>query len=68
LRRGKDYEYRTYIMAQMVRNAASKKRLSITIGVSEDEQSIHVTVNGRKDSCEYYRRTGRYEGGLVGSM
>lgn len=42
--RGRDYDCRSYIMAQMIRNAASLRRLSISLQIAANERSITVKV------------------------
>lgn len=49
LRRGINYACRTYGMAGMIRNQASKRRLSVTVVMASDEMSLSVTVHGRVD-------------------
>lgn len=44
--RGKDYHYRTSIMAQMIRNAASRPEhdVRVRISIAPDERSLTVRV------------------------
>ena len=49
LERGKDYQHRTYTMAQQIRRAARKHGLRVSITMAEDEESLTFTAwrNGR---------------------
>lgn len=44
---GRDYDCRTYTMAQMVRNTASRLRYKVSVTVYPDESGLSVKV--RKD-------------------
>lgn len=50
LRRGEHYDGRTYIMAQMVRNAATRHGLRVRVVISDDEDTLTVTVTARGDA------------------
>lgn len=47
--RGVDYHYQTYVMSQMVRNAARRPRHGVQVSITqaEDGGSLTVTVTGR---------------------
>lgn len=51
LRKGVDYMYKTHTMAQQVRNCANRKEFQLVVGIeiAEDDQSLTVTVFGKKD-------------------
>lgn len=57
--RGRHYTVRTYMMEQIIRNAASRRRFSLRlhIRIAADENSLTVTVVGPKAK----QRKGRHE-------
>lgn len=63
--RGRDYHYRSYIMDRMLRRAAMKHGLRVSVKTSEDESCLFVRVwNERLEAVK--RRTDKCQEKVAG--